>query len=272
MNTETLNQLKEKAKQNRLLALESIYLAKSGHPGGSLSMAEIVTYLYFCKMHVDPAHPKDENRDRFVLSKGHAAPSLYAALAQKGFFPVEELKTLRQIGSILQGHPDMKKTPGVDMTTGSLGQGLSAAVGMAMAGRGKYRVYCLVGDGEIQEGQVWEAVMLAYQYKLSNLTLLVDNNKVQLTGPTDDILATLDLCAKFSAFGWQAMTADGHDFVSLDEAVTRADACEGPAVVICDTVKGKGVSFMEGSAKWHGNAPDAEKYAAAVAEIKNGQV
>ncbi len=271
MTTEPLNDLKEKAKQNRLLSLESIHLAGSGHPGGSLSMAEILTYLYFYKMRVDPADPQKETRDRLVLSKGHAAPALYAALAQKGYFDIEELKTLRKVGSRLQGHPDMKKTPGVDMTTGSLGQGLSAAAGMAIVGRGRYRVYCVVGDGELQEGQIWEAVMLAYQQKLSNLCLFVDNNGVQLSGPTDSLSARLDLAAKFRAFGWNVFEADGHDFVSLDDAVTRAEAADGPSVIVCDTVKGKGVSFMEGTAKWHGNAPDAEKYAAAVREIKDRQ-
>lgn len=268
MNTEVLNDLKEKARENRVLSLKSIAAAKSGHPGGSLSIAEIVTYLYFYKMRVNPQNPAWEVRDRFVLSKGHAAPALYAALAQKGYFPKETLFTLRKVGSILQGHPDMKKTPGVDMTTGSLGQGLSAAVGMAIAGRGRFRVYCLVGDGEMQEGQIWEAVMLAYQQKLSNLILLVDNNKVQLSGPTDEIIARLDIAAKLQAFGWRTFAADGHDFVALDEAMQKAEMCEGPAAIVCDTVKGKGVSFMEGSAKWHGNAPDAERLAAALAELE----
>lgn len=266
MTNELLIALQDKAKKNRLLALEGIYSAKSGHPGGSLSMAEIITYLYFAEMKVDS--PDDPMRDRFVLSKGHAAPALYAALAQKGFFPEEEMKTLRRVGSILQGHPASFKTPGVDMSTGSLGQGLSAACGMALCGKDKFNVYCVVGDGELQEGQIWEAVMLANHYGLSNLYVFVDYNKVQLSGATDEISRVLDLKAKFAAFGWNTEEIDGHDFEAIEGALTAVKAKKGPSAIICHTVKGKGVSFMEGNPKWHGNAPNAEQYAAACAEIE----
>ena len=268
MTNEQLVALKEKAKKNRLLSLEGIYAAKSGHPGGSLSIAEIVTYLYFAEMNVSADNPTDPCRDRFVLSKGHAAPALYAALAQKGFFPEEEMKTLRRVGSMLQGHPASLKTPGVDMSTGSLGQGLSTACGMAIAAKGNYNVFAIVGDGELQEGQIWEAVMLSNHLKLSNLYVFVDYNKVQLSGPTDEISEVLDLVKKFEAFGWNTEEIDGHDFEAIEGAMTSAKAKVGPTAIICHTVKGKGVSFMEGSAKWHGNAPNAEQYAAACAEIE----
>ena len=268
LTNEQLIALKEKAKQNRLLSLEGIYSAKSGHPGGSLSMAEIITYLYFAEMNVSADDPKDPLRDRFVLSKGHGAPALYAALAQKGFFPTDTMKTLRRVGSILQGHPASQKTPGVDMSTGSLGQGLSTACGMAFGGKGRFNVYCVVGDGELQEGQIWEAVMLANHYGLSNLYVFVDYNKVQLSGATDEISRVLDIKAKFEAFGWHAEEIDGHDFTAIESAMTAAKAVDGPCVIVCNTVKGKGVSFMEGNPKWHGNAPNAEQYAAACAEIE----
>lgn len=268
LNNEELRALKEKAKKNRLLSLEGIYSAKSGHPGGSLSIAEMVTYLYFHEMKVDPARPDDPERDRLVLSKGHGAPALYAALAMKGYFPEETMKSLRQIGSILQGHPDLKKTPGIDMSTGSLGQGLSAACGMAIAGRDRFRVYCIVGDGELQEGQIWEAVMLANHYCLSNLCVMVDYNRVQLSGDVEEISAPGDIAKKFETFGWFAVEADGHDFVSLEAAVEACKLEDRPAVIVCNTVKGKGVSFMEGSCKWHGNAPNAEQYEAAVKELQ----
>jgi len=265
---EQLMALKEKAKKNRLLSLEGIFSAKSGHPGGSLSIAEIVTYLYFAEMNVSADEPGKPDRDRFVLSKGHAAPALYAALCQKGFFPEEEMKTLRRVGSILQGHPASLKTPGVDMSTGSLGQGLSTACGMAIVAKGAYNVYCIVGDGELQEGQIWEAVMLANHYKLSNLYVFVDFNKVQLSAATDEISRTLDIAKKFEAFGWHTAEIDGHNFEEIESALMNAKANEGPTAIICHTVKGKGVSFMEGSPKWHGNAPNAEQYAAACKEIE----
>lgn len=267
MNNEALKALKEKAKKNRLLALEGIYSARSGHPGGSFSIAEMVTYLYFHEMNVDPADPKKADRDRLVLSKGHAAPAVYAALAMKGYFPEDTLKSLRQVGSILQGHPDLKKTPGIDMSTGSLGQGLSVACGMAFAASGKSNVYCIVGDGELQEGQIWEAAMLANHYKLSNLYVLVDYNKVQLSGPVEEISRPGNIAKKFEEFGWYAVEADGHDFESLEAAFEACKKETCPSVIVCSTVKGKGVSFMEGSAKWHGNAPNAEQYEAAVKEI-----
>lgn len=267
MNTEQLNVLKETAKKNRLLALEGIFLAKSGHPGGSFSIAEIVTYLYNCEMKVSPENPKMPDRDRLVLSKGHAAPALYAALAQKGFFPEEELKSLRKVGSFLQGHPDAKKTPGIDMSTGSLGQGLSTACGMAFDNQDKFNVYCIVGDGELQEGQIWEAVMLANHFNLSNLYVFVDYNKVQLSGPVNEISKTGDIVKKFETFGWFATEIDGHNFEEIESALSACKAENRPSVIVCNTVKGKGVSFMEGNPKWHGNAPNAEQYEAAVKEI-----
>ncbi len=267
MNTEQLKTLKEKAKKNRLLALEGIFSAKSGHPGGSFSIAELVTYLYSVEMKVSADDPHAPDRDRLVLSKGHAAPALYAALAQNGFFPEETVKSLRQVGSILQGHPDSKKTPGIDMSTGSLGQGLSAACGMAFVSGGKYNVYCIVGDGELQEGQIWEAVMLAHHYNLKDLYVFVDYNKVQLTGPVEEISLPCDIVKKFEAFGWFATEIDGHDFNEIESALTACKAVDRPSVIVCNTVKGKGVSFMEGSAKWHGNAPNAEQYEAAVLEL-----
>lgn len=267
MKAEELKSLKEKARKNRLLSLEGIYCAKSGHPGGSLSMAEMLTYLYFHEMKVFPENPDCPERDRLVLSKGHGAPALYAALAMKGFFPEDTMKSLRKVGSILQGHPDLKKTPGIDMSTGSLGQGLSAACGMAFGNKDRFRVYCIVGDGELQEGQIWEAVMLANHYNLSNLCVLVDYNKVQLSGEVADISAPGDIAGKFEAFGWYAVEADGHDFESLEKAFEACKAVDRPAVIVCNTVKGKGVSFMEGSCKWHGNAPNAEQYEAAVKEL-----
>ncbi len=269
MNNEQLKALKELAKKNRLLSLEGIYSAKSGHPGGSFSMAEIITYLYFAEMKVSSENPDMPDRDRFVLSKGHAAPSLYAALAMKGFFPEEEMKNLRKVGSFLQGHPDLKKTPGVDMSTGSLGQGLSAACGMAMSGKDSFNVYCVVGDGELQEGQIWEAVMLANHYNLSNLYVFVDYNKVQLSGTVDEVSLPMNIAQKFIDFGWFAKDIDGHSFEELEEALGEAKAQNRPSVIVCNTVKGKGVSFMEGSCKWHGNAPNAEQYAAAVKELEN---
>lgn len=245
--------------------------AKSGHPGGSLSAAEIVTYLYFEEMNVDPANPGWEDRDRFVLSKGHAAPVLYAALARRGFFPVEELSTLRKIGSHLQGHPDMRKVPGVDLSTGSLGTGFSAATGIAMAcklDKKENYVYTLLGDGELQEGQVWEAAMSAAHYKLDNLIAFVDNNGLQIDGNIDEVLSPNPIDAKFAAFGWHVLTIDGHDFQQIAAAVAAAKAeKDRPTMIVAKTVKGKGVSYMENQAGWHGSAPSEEQVAAALAEL-----
>ena len=250
----------------------SVHSAKSGHPGGSLSAADIFTYLYFVEMHVDPANPKDENRDRFVLSKGHVAPGLYAALAQRGFFPVEELTGLRHIGSMLQGHPDMKHIPGVDMSSGSLGQGFSAAVGMALAGKmdGKdYRVYALAGDGEIQEGQIWEASMFAGARKLDNLVLIVDNNGLQIDGNIADVCSPYPIEDKFRAFNFHVITINGHDFDEIAAALKEARETKGmPTAIIAKTVKGKGVSFMENEAGWHGKAPNDEEYAIAIEDLR----
>lgn len=250
----------------------SVHSAKSGHPGGSLSAADIFTYLYFVEMHVDPANPKDENRDRFVLSKGHVAPGLYAALAQRGFFPVEELTGLRHIGSMLQGHPDMKHIPGVDMSSGSLGQGFSAAVGMALAGKmdGKdYRVYALAGDGEIQEGQIWEASMFAGARKLDNLVLIVDNNGLQIDGNIADVCSPYPIEDKFRAFNFHVITINGHDFDEIAAALKEARETKGmPTAIIAKTVKGKGVSFMENEAGWHGKAPNDEDYAIAMEDLR----
>ncbi len=267
LNSEKLTLLTEKAKEIRLLALDSIHTAKSGHPGGSLSTAEILSYLYYEKMNINPENPAYAERDRFVLSKGHAAPALYSVLAMKGYFPKEELKTLRQVGSILQGHPDSKKVPGIDISTGSLGQGYSCAVGMALEGKGKFNVYTLLGDGELQEGQVWEAASFVKHYNITNLYTIVDYNKVQLSGFVDDIAGFDKLCEKFEAFGFNAIVCDGHDIADIDRAFNEAEKSEKPVAIICNTVKGKGVSFMENSAKWHGAAPNDEQYENAVGEI-----
>jgi len=264
--------LKEQAKQIRRDIVTMVGAAKSGHPGGSLSAAEILTYLYFEEMNVKPEDPKWADRDRFVLSKGHAAPVLYATLAHKGFFPVEELGTLRKLGSHLQGHPDMKKVPGVDMSTGSLGTGISAAVGMALAcqmDKKENYVYTVLGDGEIQEGQVWEAAMAAAHYKLDNLIAFVDNNGLQIDGNIDDVLSPNPIDAKFAAFGWHVQVIDGHDFAQIAEAVAAAKAAKGqPSVIVAKTVKGKGVSYMENQAGWHGSAPNAEQVAQAMEDLK----
>ena len=264
--------LKEQAKQIRRDIVNMVGAAKSGHPGGSLSATEILTYLYFEEMNVKPEEPKWADRDRFVLSKGHAAPVLYAALAHKGFFPVEELSTLRKLGSHLQGHPDMKKVPGVDMSTGSLGTGISAAVGMALAcqmDKKENYVYTVLGDGEIQEGQVWEAAMAAAHYKLDNLIAFVDNNGLQIDGNVDDVLSPNPIDAKFSAFGWHVQVIDGHDFQQIADAVKAAKAAkEQPSVIVAKTVKGKGVSYMENQAGWHGSAPNAEQVAQAMEDLK----
>ncbi|MFA5880730.1 MAG: transketolase [Eubacteriales bacterium] len=245
--------------------------SKSGHPGGSLSAADIVTTLYFHEMNVDPKNPKNPERDRFVLSKGHAAPVLYAALAEKGFFPVEELMTLRKLNSRLQGHPSMKHLPGVEMSTGSLGQGLSAANGMALAGKldgRSYRVYVLLGDGEIQEGQVWEAAMAGAHYKLDNVVAFLDHNGLQIDGPISEIMSPEPVADKWRAFGWHVEEIDGHDFRQIIQALAKAKQVKGkPTMIVAKTVKGKGVSFMENQVGWHGNAPSAEQTAQALNEL-----
>lgn len=266
-------ELQKMANEIRKDIVRSIHSAKAGHPGGSLSAADVFTYLYFEEMNVDPAEPKNPERDRFVLSKGHTAPGLYAALAHRGFFPVEELITLRHIGSHLQGHPDMKGTPGVDMSSGSLGQGVSTAVGMALAAKmsgDSYRVYTLLGDGEIQEGQVWEAAMFAGDRKLDNLVMIIDNNGLQIDGDIADVCSPYPIDKKFEAFQCHAINVeDGNDMDQLKAAFDEARSVKGkPSVIILKTVKGKGVSFMENQASWHGVAPNDEQYAAAMEELE----
>ena len=255
----------------RMGVIEGTHAAKSGHPGGSLSAADMYTYLYFKEMNVDPDNPDDPDRDRFVLSKGHTAPGLYSVLAQRGFFPIEDLKTLRHIGSYLQGHPNMNMTPGVDMSTGSLGQGVSAAAGMALAAKkqGKdLRVYTLLGDGEIEEGQVWEAMMFAHHYELDNLCVIVDNNDLQIDGRIADVIDPYPIPEKFEAFGAHVVEIDGHDFDQIEAALNEAKATKGvPTAIIMKTLKGKGVSFMEDQAGWHGKAPNDEQYAQAMEEL-----
>jgi transketolase len=252
-------------------AVFAVYSAKSGHPGGSLSAADILTYLYFHEMNVDAKNPKDENRDRFVLSKGHCAPALYSALALKGYFPIEELKGLRHLGCLLQGHPDMKTIPGIDMSTGSLGQGISAACGMALSAKiskKDYRVYTVLGDGEIEEGQVYEAAMFAHQYKLDNLVAVIDNNGLQIDGKIDDVMSPNPIPEKFAAFGWNTVEINGHDFDEIEKAFDIARKTKGkPTAIIAHTVKGKGVSFMENVAAWHGTAPNDEQYKQAQKEL-----
>ena len=250
----------------------AVHSAKAGHPGGSLSAADIFTYLYFEEMNVDPANPKWEDRDRFVLSKGHVAPGLYSTLAEKGYFPKEDLKTLRHTGSYLQGHPDMKHIPGIDMSSGSLGQGVSAAVGMAAAGKydkKDYRVYTLTGDGEIQEGQIWEAAMWAGHRKLDNLVVIVDNNNLQIDGSVEDVCSPYPIDKKFEAFNFHVINIDGNDFDQIRAAFKEARETKGmPTAIIAKTVKGKGVSFMENAAGWHGKAPNDEEYEIAMADLE----
>lgn len=251
--------------------LTAVYNAKSGHPGGSLSATEIYTYLYFEEMNINPNSPKKVDRDRFVLSKGHAAPGYYSTLANRGFFPVEDLKTLRHVGSYLQGHPDMKHIPGVDMSSGSLGQGISAAVGMAISGKifeNPYRVYTLVGDGEIQEGQVWEALMLAAHRKLDNLVVIIDNNNLQIDGEISSVNSPYPIDKKLEAFNFNVISIDGNDFDEIDAAFKKARKTKGtPTAILARTIKGKGVSFMENKASWHGTAPNEEQYLAAMEEL-----
>ena len=250
----------------------AVHSAKAGHPGGSLSAADIFTYLYFEEMNVDPANPKWEDRDRFVLSKGHVAPGLYSTLAEKGYFPKEDLKTLRHTGSYLQGHPDMKHIPGIDMSSGSLGQGVSVAVGMAAAGKydkKDYRVYTLTGDGEIQEGQIWEAAMWAGHRKLDNLVVIVDNNNLQIDGSVEDVCSPYPIDKKFEAFNFHVINIDGNDFDQIRAAFKEARETKGmPTAIIAKTVKGKGVSFMENAAGWHGKAPNDEEYEIAMADLE----
>ena len=265
-------ELQKTANEIRKGIVSGVHAAKAGHPGGSLSAADIFTYLYFEEMNVDPKNPKDPDRDRFVLSKGHTAPGLYAALAEKGYFPKEDLLTLRHLGSYLQGHPDMKHIPGVDMSSGSLGQGISAAVGMAIAGKmdnADYRVYTLLGDGEIQEGQVWEASMMAGFRKLDNLVVIVDNNNLQIDGAIDEVCSPYPIDKKFEAFNFHVINIDGNDFDQIDAAFKEAKATKGmPTAIIAHTVKGKGVSFMENQVGWHGTAPNDEQYAVAMEELE----
>ena len=265
-------ELQKVANEVRKGVITSVHAAKAGHPGGSLSAADIFTYLYFEEMNVDPKDPKKADRDRFVLSKGHTAPGLYSALALKGYFPVDDLETLRHLGSYLQGHPDMKHIPGVDMSSGSLGQGISAAVGMAIAGKmdnADYRVYTLLGDGEIQEGQVWEASMMAGFRKLDNLVVIVDNNNLQIDGAIDEVCSPYPIDKKFEAFNFHVINIDGNDFDQIDAAFKEAKATKGmPTAIIAHTVKGKGVSFMENQVGWHGTAPNDEQYAVAMGELE----
>jgi transketolase len=266
--------ISEIARKIRVDIIEMLTEAKSGHPGGSLSAADILAVLYFREMRIDPQNPHWPGRDRFVLSKGHAAPVLYAALAEKGFFPREELRQLRKTGHFLQGHPDMKKVPGVDMSTGSLGQGISAAAGMALAGKidnSDYRVYCLLGDGEIAEGLVWEAAMAAAHYKLDNLVAILDYNGLQIDGRNEEVMNSSPVAAKWEAFGWNVLKVDGHDYDQLTEAFELAKNLKGkPTMIVAKTVKGKGVSFMENQAGWHGNAPSREQAETALKELKGG--
>ena len=267
-----IKQLQATACKVRMGVIEGTHGAKAGHPGGSLSAADMFTYLYFKELNIDPADPKNPDRDRFVLSKGHTAPGLYSTLANRGFFPVEDLPTLRHIDSYLQGHPNMNTVPGVDMSTGSLGQGISCAAGMALGAKhqGKtFRVYTLLGDGEIQEGQVWEACMLAAHYKLDNFCVIVDNNGLQIDGPVAKVMSPYPIDEKLKAFGFHVEVIDGHDYNQIEAAFAAARATKGqPTAILMKTTKGKGVSYMEGQASWHGKAPNDEEYAIAMNELK----
>jgi len=264
--------LQTKALEVRKSIVTAVHAAKSGHPGGSLSLADTLTYLYFYKMNIDPKNPKMENRDRFVLSKGHTAPCLYSVLAERGFFDKSELLKLRKTGAMLQGHPDMKGTPGVDMSTGSLGQGISTAVGMALGGKisgADYKVYAALGDGEIQEGQVWEAAMAAAHFGLDNLVAVVDNNNLQIDGEVSKVMSVYPIVDKFESFGWNVTTCDAHDFDSIHAAFEKTNEKNGkPWAIVQKSVKGKDVSFMENQASWHGSAPNDEQYAQAMADLE----
>ena len=272
MNTQEVNKLKLMAYKIRKNVIIGTFNAASGHPGGSMSIADILSVLYFKEMNIDPKDPKNPDRDRVVLSKGHCAPALYGALAERGYFPVEDIQTLRKTDSYLEGHPDMKGIPGVDMSSGSLGLGISTACGMALSGKiynKDYRVYTALGDGEIAEGQVWEAAMFASHYKLDNLCAFVDFNGLQIDGAITDVMNSTPIDEKFEAFGWHVITIDGHDFNQIEKAVEEAKTVKGkPTMILCKTVKGKGVSFMENKAGWHGKAPNAEEYEQAVKELK----
>ena len=272
MTHEEKKQLQIAACRVRMGVVEGTHAAKAGHPGGSLSAADMFAYLYFKELNIDPADPKNPDRDRFVLSKGHTAPGLYAALANRGFFPVEDLKTLRQIGSYLQGHPNMDTVPGVDMSTGSLGQGISAACGMALAAKldhKDYRVYTLLGDGELEEGQVWEALMFAHHYKLDNLCVIIDNNGLQIDGPVTEVMSSYPIPDKLRAFGFQVAEIDGHDFDQMEAVFARARETKGvPFAIVMHTTKGKGVSYMEDQVGWHGKAPNDAEYEQAMGELR----
>lgn len=272
MKVTDIKSLEDIAKKVRMNIIEEVYGAKSGHPGSSLSCVEILTVLYFNQMNIDPENPKMETRDRLVLSKGHASPALYSVLAQRGYFPIEELKEFRKLGSRLQGHPDVKKTPGVDMSSGSLGQGLSAACGMAIASKLKEnnnRIYCILGDGEIEEGQIWEAAMTASHYKLDNLCVIIDNNNLQIDGKIEDVINPYPIDEKFKSFGFEVLNVNGHSVEELIEAFEEAKNIKNkPTVIIAKTIKGKGISFMEDKAEWHGKAPSEEEYNQAVEELK----
>ena len=275
MKNTSISELKQIAIELRKSAITMIYEAQSGHPGGSLSAADIITALYFKEMNIDPTNPKWEDRDRFVLSKGHVCPILYAALGKLGYFPKEYLHRLRQEGSILQGHPDMKKCPGIDISTGSLGQGLSCAVGMAIAGKRdnkNYRVFAMLGYGECDEGQIWEAVMAGYKYQLNNLIVFVDNNKLQLDGTCDEIMPNIDLGKRFEAFGYEVFYIDGHNMEEIVATLDKIRASHNnlPKAIIADTIKGRGVSFMENQLGWHGVAPNDEEYKQAMEELDGG--
>ena len=272
MTFEEKKQLMVTACKVRIGIIQGTYSARSGHPGGSLSAADLLTYLYFKEMNIDPANPKWPDRDRFVLSKGHAAPALYAVLAQRGFFPVEDIPTLRHVGSYLQGHPNMNETPGVDMSTGSLGQGISAAAGMALSA--KYmekncRVYALLGDGEIEEGEVWEAFMFSSHYKLDNLCAIIDNNRLQIDGDISDVMSPYPIPEKLRAFGFDVQEIDGHDFDQIEAALIKARNTKGcPSAIVMDTIKGKGVSYMEDQVSWHGKGPNDQEYQQAMDELQ----
>ena len=271
MEKSVKKELEKIACRARMGIIEGIHAAKAGHPGGSLSCTDILTYLYFKKMKVDPKNPDMPERDRFVLSKGHAAPALYSVLAQRGFFDEKELLNLRQIGSMLQGHPDLKKIPGVDMSTGSLGQGVSAAVGMALSAKhfgDDFKVYSILGDGEIEEGQVWEAAMFAANRKLDNLVLFIDNNNLQIDGTVEEVNSPYPIDKKFEAFGFEVMCINGNDFDEIEAALEKSEKADKPVAIIAKTVKGKGVSYMENAVNWHGAAPNDELYEQAMAELR----
>ncbi len=271
MNKQRLLELKKIATDIRIGAVDAVYNAKSGHPGGALSASDIMACLYFSELRINPENPSDPERDRFVLSKGHSCPALYSAMAHKGYFPVEDLKGFRHLGTAVQGHPDMKSIKGIDMSAGSLGQGFSCACGMALAGKldkKDYRVYSMIGDGESQEGQVWEAIMFASHYKLDNLCLIVDNNGLQIDGRVEDVMNTMPYESKLEAFGWNVITIDGHDIEQILSAFDSARTVKGkPTAIVAKTVKGKGVSFMENEAGWHGKAPNDAEYEKAIAEL-----